>query len=136
MIEEIAFQTENLTEMVNITDRVKSIIQSQSVANGLCIVHSQHTTAGIILNSSSDLATPEDILEQLDRLVPIRVDFKHTLDTPPDAAGHIKIALVGNSVLVPIVDGELRLGRSQSILFCEFDGPRDRRALVQVLVSA
>lgn len=133
MIETINFSTEASTEMVNLTDRVREIVADTNLSEGLCVVHSQHTTAGIILNSASDPATPKDVLEQLDRIVPTRVDFEHTLDTPADAAGHVKIAIVGNSALIPIIDNKLCLGKSQSILFCEFDGPRDRRALVQLL---
>ncbi|MBN2303466.1 MAG: YjbQ family protein, partial [Anaerolineae bacterium] len=67
------------------------------------------------------------------RLVPTRVDFKHQYDTPADAAGHIKASLIGHNILLVIEDGELLLGRSQSILFYEFDGPRARHVQVKVI---
>lgn len=130
----VTFQSTKSCELINVTDRVREIVRTSGIQDGVCVVFSPHTTAGMTLNSSSDLATAEDIVEGLDRLVPTRVNFRHTLDTPGDAAGHVKLVLVGNSVIVPIQAADLFLGHSQSILFCEFDGPRDRE--VQILVVA
>jgi secondary thiamine-phosphate synthase enzyme len=67
--------------------------------------------------------------------VPTRVDFKHQYDTPADAAGHVKAALIGHSVLIVIDQGQLLLGGSQSILFYEFDGPRERQAQIKVIAG-
>ena len=80
-----------------------------------------------------DPATPNDILADLKRLVPTRVDFEHQYDTPADAAGHIKATLVGHSLTLVIDGGKLLLGHSQSIMFYEFDGPRQRRVQVKIL---
>ncbi|MCY3865473.1 MAG: YjbQ family protein, partial [Chloroflexi bacterium] len=55
--------------------------------------------------------------------------------TPADAAAHIKAALVGNSITLAIDEGELLVGWSQSILFCEFDGPRRREIQVKILAG-
>ncbi|MCZ7574481.1 MAG: secondary thiamine-phosphate synthase enzyme YjbQ [Ardenticatenaceae bacterium] len=135
-MKQISFATHAPTELVDLTSRVREAIQSSCTSRGLCFVYSPHTTAGVILNSASDPETVQDILDDLDRLVPTRVNFKHTLDTPGDAAGHVKLALIGNSVLVPVVKHELALGHSQSILFFEFDGPRDREVYVAVVATA
>ncbi len=133
-MQRVTFQSTQPSELINVTDRVREIVRASQVKAGLCMIYSPHTTAGVTLNSASDPATAEDIVEGLDRLVPTRVNFRHTLDTPGDAAGHVKLVLIGNSVLVPIQESDLYLGHSQAILFCEFDGPRDRE--VQVLVVA
>ena len=133
-MQHVTFQSTRANELINVTERVREKVRQSGVQEGVCIVFSPHTTAGMTLNSSSDLATAEDIVEGLDRLVPTRVNFQHTLDTPGDAAGHVKLVLVGNSVIVPVQASDLFLGHSQSILFCEFDGPRDRE--VQILVVA
>jgi secondary thiamine-phosphate synthase enzyme len=136
MIHQVKFATAKNTELVNMTEPVRQIVRESNVQEGLCIVYSPHTTAGITLNSSSDPATADDILNEFDHLVPIRATHRHTLDTPSDAAGHIKLVLVGNSVNVPIENGDLYLGHSQSIIFFEFDGPRDREIQVQILRQA
>ena len=119
--------------LIDITADVKRIVAESGVAAGLCAVITPHTTAGITVNSALDTATLDDIIADLKRLVPTRVDFAHQYDTPADAAGHIKAALIGHSVTLAIVDGELALGWSQSILFCEFDGPRRRQAQVKII---
>lgn len=135
MIHHIPFQTKSSTELVDVTAKVRQVVKESGVKEGLCIVYSPHTTAGITLNSASDPATAADILHEFDHLVPIRATFRHTLDTPADSAGHVKLVLVGNSVNIAIENFELYLGHSQSILFFEFDGPRDREVQVQILES-
>ncbi len=135
MIHHIPFKTTASTELVNVTDQVRQLVKSSGVIEGLCVVYSPHTTAGITLNSASDPLGAADILSEFDRLVPTRATFQHTLDTPADAAGHIKLVLVGNSVNIAIEENDLYLGHSQSILFFEFDGPRDREVQVQIIRS-
>jgi secondary thiamine-phosphate synthase enzyme len=133
MIHKIPFITDKSTQLVNVTEDVRQVVKQSGVQEGLCIVYSPHTTGGVTLNSASDPLTAQDVLDEFDRLVPVRATFQHTLDTPADAAGHIKLVLVGNSVNIAIVEGDLHLGHSQSILFFEFDGPRDREVQVQIL---
>ena len=133
MIFRIPFTTSKNNELVDVTSQVREIVKASNVKEGLCIVYSPHTTAGVTLNSASDPASIQDILAEMDHIVPIRATFKHTLDTPADAAGHVKLVLVGNSANIAIQDNDLLLGHSQSILFYEFDGPRDREVQVQIL---
>ncbi|HBH13120.1 MAG TPA: secondary thiamine-phosphate synthase enzyme [Clostridiales bacterium] len=132
-LEKFSFTTKETTELVIITDKVKEFVKKSGIKEGLCVVHSTHTTAGITVSTISDPLGEKDILDEFDRLVPTRATFKHTLDTPADAAGHIKIILSGNAAMFPVKDNELVIGHSQYILFFEFDGPRDREVLVQVL---
>ena len=71
--------------------------------------------------------------EEIRRLVPTRIDFKHQHDTPQDAAGHIKCALLGVTETFIVHKGKLLLGGSQGIYFLEFDGPRNREFYVKVV---
>ncbi len=121
--------------LVDITPLVREAVQESGVQAGLCAVLAPHTTAAITINSALDPTTPDDIIDDLRRLVPTRVDFKHQYDTPADAAGHIKAALIGHHILLVIEGGKLLLGGSQSILFYEFDGPRQRRVQVKVIAG-
>jgi secondary thiamine-phosphate synthase enzyme len=86
-----------------------------------------------VVNSYLDPKTPKDIITEIDRLIPTRLDFFHTVDTPSDAAGHVKSSLVGIHQLFIIHEGELVLGHSQGILFAEFDGPRNRELYIKVI---
>ncbi len=133
MLVTFSLQTPPGDALIDITAQVRDAVRQTGVRAGLCAVIVPHTTAAITINSALDAATSEDIIADLRRLVPTRVDFKHQYDTPADAAGHIKAALIGHSVLVAIAEGDLLIGGSQSILFYEFDGPRERRVQVQVI---
>lgn len=125
--------------LVDITDQVRdavaALLADSGAQDGLCALIVPHTTAAITLNSALDPTTPDDIIDDVRRLVPTRVDFKHQYDTPADAAGHVKAALIGHSVLLVIAAGELLLGGSQSVLFYEFDGPRTRRVQLKVIAG-
>lgn len=119
--------------LINITESIREVVRTSGIKEGVCVLYVPHTTAAITLNSCLDPATLQDLTEELHRLVPTRVDFHHRYDTPADAAGHIKSTLVGHSLMLLITQGEIALGGSQSILFFEFDGPRQREVWVRVI---
>ncbi|HYO89584.1 MAG TPA: secondary thiamine-phosphate synthase enzyme YjbQ [Candidatus Limnocylindrales bacterium] len=133
MFTEIKLNTPRGDALIDITAQVKAAVAESGVQDGLCVLFVAHTTAAITLNSALDPATATDIIADLRRLVPTRVDFVHQYDTPADAAGHVKAALVGHSVTLIIAGGKLTLGSSQFVLFYEFDGPRARRVQVKIL---
>jgi len=121
--------------LLNITDQVQAAVVESGLAEGICVVFVPHTTAGLVINSGSDPATAADIRSELKRLVPTRVDFHHTYDTPADAAGHVKTTLTGSSLSLIVSGGQLALGRSQRLMLAEFDGPRERQVLVRVMAD-
>jgi secondary thiamine-phosphate synthase enzyme len=129
----IHIETKHGESLVDITHDVKDIVDTNGIESGICVLFVPHTTAAITVNSALDPATPTDIVQDLKRLVPTRVDFVHQYDTPADAAGHIKAALIGHSTTLIIENRKLLLGGSQSILFYEFDGPRTRQVHVKVI---
>lgn len=121
--------------LINITDQVRAIVKESQVASGICFVIVGHTTAAVTINSYLDPATALDIVDDIRRIVPTRTDFKHIFDTPADAAGHIKASLIGNTETILIENGDLVLGHSQGLLFCEFDGPRNRQVMVKIIAG-
>lgn len=133
MLTTIDIETPPGDALVDFTAQAQAAVAATGIESGLCALIVPHTTAGLTINSALDAATPDDIIAELRRLVPTRVDFAHQYDTPADAAGHIKAALVGHSLLLPIAAGRLLLGGSQSVLFCEFDGPRSRKVQVKII---
>jgi len=135
MLRLIHLETAPGDALVDVTAQVRGLVESSGVQAGLCSIIVPHTTAGITLNSALDRATLRDLLDELQRLVPKRVDFAHQYDTPADAAGHVKAALIGQSVHLAIADGDLLLGHSQSLLFYEFDGPRQRQLQVKIIAG-
>lgn len=135
MHKEIFIKTEANECLVNITNQIQEIVNESGVNEGICVVFIPHTTAGVTINSALDEATLKDIIAEIRRLVPTRVDFNHIFDTPSDAAGHIKSTLVGNTLSIIISNGKLLLGSSQSVMFFEFDGPRKRSVFLQIIAE-
>ncbi|ELZ91298.1 hypothetical protein C440_13329 [Haloferax mucosum ATCC BAA-1512] len=95
--------------------------------DGVCTVFSKHTTAGICVNEA-ETRLLEDIETMLDSAVPDDGWTHDELDGNADA--HLRALLVGNGVSVPVLGGELDLGRWQSVLLVECDGPRTRTVTV------
>jgi len=123
----ITVKTRQSEEFIDITAQVERAVRETGLKRGACLLYVPHTTAGIVINENADPAVKEDILDTLRRLVPRSLNYKHL---EGNAHAHIQSSLVGQSAIVPIEDGRLRLGTWQGVLFCEFDGPRDRTVWV------
>ena len=119
--------------LFDITDRVEAILSETGIGDGLLLVSVPHSTASVTVVSPWDVLGLEDVHDELVRLIPTRIDFKHQFDTPQDAAGHVKAAIVGHSRTFFIEGGKLGLGHSQRIYFWEFDGPRKRSVQIKVV---
>lgn len=135
MIKKIAVQTQPAEGLVDITEAVRAAVQESQIQEGICVLFVPHTTAALTVNSGMDANTVKDVVAEMRRLVPTRVDFNHIFDTPADAAGHIKAVMIGGSQTLMVTNGELLLGHSQSIFFFEFDGPRSRQVIVRVMAD-
>jgi secondary thiamine-phosphate synthase enzyme len=118
---------------IEITTWLREVVAASGVVEGVCVVHVPHTTAGLSITSYADPLGHEDIHDDINRLIPTRIDFKHQHDTPQDAAGHIKSVLVGVNLTLIIADSRLLLGSSQGVFFNEFDGPRQRNVLAKCM---
>ena len=114
-------------EMIDITDRVEALVRESGLGNGICRVFVPHTTAAVTINENADPDVPRDILDSLDRVVPLSDRYRHA---EGNAAAHVKASLLGASQTVFVENGRLVLGTWQSLFFCEFDGPRTRQVLV------
>ncbi len=125
-------QTHTREELIDITPEVKEAIDSSGVRSGLCIVYVPHTTAGVTINENADPSVKADILRTLGSIVSDSLPYTHAEGNSP---AHVKATLVGSSISVIIENGHPALGTWQGIFFCEFDGPRSRKAYIK-LVSA
>lgn len=119
--------------LFDVTDRVEEALAESGVADGIVVVSVPHSTAAITVVSPWDPLGLEDVHDEICRLVPTRIDFKHQYDTPQDAAGHVKAAIVGHSASFFVDQGRLGLGHSQKVYFWEFDGPRERSVQVKIM---
>jgi secondary thiamine-phosphate synthase enzyme len=132
-VEYIIIKTNNKEELIDITEEVNNIIRESGVKEGLCNIFALHATAAIVINENWDDSVQVDLLTRLRKLIPDHDNYLHDKQDN-NAASHLKSALLGPSETIPIVNGRLELGRWQSIVFCEFDGPKaERKIAVQIL---
>lgn len=102
-----------------ITDRVVEAVGALPRV-GLMHVFIKHTSAGLTINENADPTVLQDFNSFIDKLVPERFPYKHNYEGPDDMPAHIKTALMGHSVTIPIRNGRLDLGTWQGIYLCEF----------------
>ena len=129
--------SEEATEVSDITKLVRDILQSSPVTTGIALINTLHTTCALFVNEFQ-VALIDDIKGLMERLVPERRGYRH--DDPRysdcergNAHAHLRAALLGRSIAVGVNNGELTLGRFQSVIFAEFDGPRRREIHVQLI---
>jgi secondary thiamine-phosphate synthase enzyme len=132
MVKYINVKSRQRTEFIDITDKIQEVIKDEGITSGICYLFVPHTTAGITINEGADTSVQKDILNTLNRLIPLEADYYHR---EGNADAHVKATLVGVSTSVFISEGKLNLGTWQAIYFCEFDGPRHRRVAIKLLKS-
>lgn len=130
MLFHLTVRSSSRTEFVDITELVQGCVRQSRIQHGLCAVYVPHTTAGVTVNENYDPSVQVDIVTELDRLVPLQHNYRHV---EGNSAAHIKTSLLGSSVTLPIEGGTLGLGTWQGVFLAEFDGPRQREAVVTIL---
>ena len=129
--------SEERTEFSDITKRVREALHQFPVMGGIALVNTMHTTCALFVNEFQG-ALVEDLKALMERVVLERGGYRH--DDPRysdcergNAHAHLRAALLGRSIAVGVNDGDLTLGRFQSVIFAEFDGPRTRKVNLQVV---
>jgi secondary thiamine-phosphate synthase enzyme len=129
-METITVPTRSREQAIDITRRVQEAVTASGITSGVVVACVAHTTAAITINENADPDVMSDIISALARLLPRNGPWAHV---EGNADAHAKSAAIGQSVTLPVEGGRLQLGAWQGIYFCEFDGPRQRRVMVQVL---
>ena len=117
-------------ELIDITETVRAAIRANGCSDGLAVVYTPHTTAGITINENADPDVARDLVTALNKLVPFDDHYRHA---EGNSAAHVKSTLVGASETLIVQGGAPLLGTWQGIYFCEFDGPRRRQVHVKVV---
>ena len=145
LFENHSFRTTDCGQFVDMTEDVKELVARSDVRNGMALVYSPHTTCAVLINER-ETGFIEDFGGIMENLVPLKGIYRHDDlesrtenlgDDPhdiPNGHAHCRQALLGSaSQAIPIVEGELQLGRWQRVFFLELDRSRDRRVLIQVM---
>ncbi|HCC00484.1 MAG TPA: hypothetical protein DEP42_04610 [Ruminococcaceae bacterium] len=113
-----------------ITQAVQAFVTQSGIKEGICVIFSPHTTAGITINENADPDVKTDLSYAMNCIFPKLPGYRH-LEGNSDA--HVKSTVTGASETVIIHDGRLLLGRWQALYFCEYDGPRVRTFYTKIL---
>ncbi len=132
MIQNIKVKTHSRSEFIDITVQVQNVLSVSGIKSGICQVCIPHTTAGVTINENADPDVKSDIIQTLDKTVPWHGNYRHI---EGNSAAHIKASMMGFSALLPVENGSIVLGTWQCIYFCEFDGPRTRNIIVNMIGS-
>ena len=124
--------TEEHREFINITDKVKDLVDRSGIKEGFTLVSAMHITAGVYVNEAES-GLIADIEEWLEKLAPYKRDYRHHLTGETNGDAHLKSLLIHHEVIVPITEGKLDLGPWQQIYYAEFDGQRRKRVILKAL---
>jgi len=133
----LIFHTTERVELKTITQEIANFVEQTPIRDGVVQISSLHTTAGLILNETQE-ALVADMATMFEQMIPRGVYYKHNDPAHSDcdrknADAHLRALVVGHSISIPIIDGRMKLGTWQNILFTEFDGPNNRKVHIQVM---
>lgn len=137
----ISLETKKQFELVNLTEHIQTAVHSSGVRDGLLTVFCPHTTAAIRITHNEPLLL-QDIMKMLYRLVPIDASYSHDLfelrqnispNERSNGHAHVKAFLLGSSESLPVEEGNVVLGKKQSVFFVELDGGRTREVTLTII---
>ncbi len=129
-MEILNIKTRSQFDFVDITGKIKKILSKNNIKNGVATIFVPHTTGAVTINEGADPAVVRDIIKELGKIIPLHDNYLHA---EGNSAAHIKSSLIGCSEEIIIENGSPVLGTWQSIFFCEFDGPRNRKAYLKII---
>jgi len=136
MIQQFAFQLPALKRGYHIITQEVLNHCSDLPEQGLFHLFIKHTSAAITINEAADPDVLTDFESIFNHIVPEGLPFlQHTIEGPDDMPAHIKAAMIGNAVTIPITKGRLNLGTWQGLYLCEFRNRASGRKLVATIYS-
>ena len=134
VLSEIQFETKGEPEIVDVTNQVKAQVTSSKIQSGLATVFCTGST-GAITTLEYEPGLIEDLPLALERFAPKDATYQHHLRWQDgNGHSHVRAAIIGPSVTIPVIEGQLPLGTWQQIVFLELDvRPRTRRLIIQVI---
>ncbi|RLI03799.1 YjbQ family protein [Candidatus Bathyarchaeota archaeon] len=129
--QEFSVSTRKQIEIIDVTRGVENAVASSGIKEGLCIIHTPHATAAIIVNEGEE-GLIYDITKKIEALFPVAEEYRHNR-VDDNAHAHLASAFLGSSKVFPIKNSRILRGTWQNILLVELDGPRTRRIVVTVV---
>lgn len=116
---------------------VQQVPEIKNIKTGIAHVFIQHTSASLTINENADPSVRADMETYFNRAVPESDAkyYEHTLEGSDDMTSHIKASLLGNSVTIPITNGNFNLGTWQGIYLCEHRNRGGARNIVVTIMG-
>lgn len=131
--QELYFQIPKRRALVNITKRIHEVVKESGIQEGMLLCNAMHITASVFINDD-ERGLHQDFEVWLEDLAPEKPHSRYQHNTYEDNAdAHLKRTIMGREVVVAITNGELDLGTWEQIFYGEFDGKREKRALVKII---
>lgn len=117
------------------TGEIEKWLQNRAIQNGTLTLFAQHTSCSLVIQENADPDVTLDMRDFFERLVPEETrGYRHTQEGPDDMTSHIRSALTGTSLTIPIIDGHMALGTWQGVyLFEHRRVPHRRNVVAQVM---
>ncbi len=110
---------------------LNSFPEIKNIKTGIANIFIQHTSASLTINENADPDVRKDFETHFNVLVPEDAKYyRHTSEGADDMTSHIKSSILGNSLTIPVTNGELNLGTWQGIYLCEHRNSGGRRKIV------
>lgn len=132
--EKFTVNTQGFTDIIDITQKVMQAVYNHSLQSAVVHVYVAGSTVSVT-NIEFEPGLLVDLPEALEKIAPMAANYHHD-DTWHDGNGyaHIRASIVGNSVMIPLIDGALQLGQWQQIVLIDFDNKaRTRTVYVQIV---
>lgn len=114
-------------------DVIRGLPELSRIRVGLLHVFIRHTSASLTVNENADPDVPADLESSFNAIAPEDFPYRHTVEGPDDMPAHVKAAMLGSSVSIPVREGKLCLGTWQGIYLCEHRNRATGRKLVLTL---
>lgn len=130
----LSFSTNGNCDMIDVTGQVVEAVEASGFTTGICTVFCPGSTASVT-TIEYEGGLLKDFPAAMDRLAPQDIEYEHHLRwRDGNGHSHIRASIIGPSLTVPFVGGNLTLGTWQQIVFCDFDnGPRKRKLEILIL---
>lgn len=129
----IYLTTTERVESVDITKGIQQILAESGIREGFVLIFPHHTSSAVYI-SDSDQSLGEDLNKVLSDLIPRLEHYHHdSVDPKKNADAHLKSAIIGHHITIPVSDGKLDLGTYQTIYYAEFDGQREKEVLIKII---
>jgi len=128
----ISVKTRGLNDFINLTEKIQKVVNGSKITNGMVFLNALHNTIALIIQEN-DSTIHKDLINILDKVVPLKGKYFHDYEGNENATAHIKSNLLRTYITIPLKDGKLVLGTWQDIFLVELFEAREREVMITII---